>query len=575
MKSGSSITLTKSWWTKEAPEGLKKSDKLFEKAVESFAKAESAAKTPTDKTVEALEQAAEELQDAGDKVVTECKELLKEAKKAKDKARTTDLENTIKVMGGPLSSALQTALEAIPDPDGPDEDEEPDANVFTDPELHATYLKKKMGKLKRKPYTFAIGLPTNDPGDMRMNLHPKKAGRGLAGVLKKQAGAKKFTFGRAGGLALAEEYDLEGITGRTLVIELQGRRIPSLAKRMKLFLKRMRVTAFGVVTIIQNGQVIETADETTPDDAPLEEIDVSVEDELDEDTEGDTAPTPPPAPPPMPESDPTVTAEARRRRLEALIRARAGDVQAETDPERKAKLAGLLKTAKSALDKDEFDAAEKAILAFGKLLAGGGDKGDLIKRLTGLVPRIQTYITAHPDQKGQVQGLVSNVKEKAKVGDTEAGEALFRELVELLERTDVGDGGISVAKLGKARVEWITVRQTAHVEVGRLKEIISEAYEGDTAAAGAISSALGRLDTAIGGFDEALETELDGLLSEEDPGKRSERAKSVKTLAEGFLNRCESDPVLAAIDGNEFDETIVVIGPMRSKLAEITSAIGV
>ncbi|GMG85541.1 hypothetical protein LNKW23_47640 [Paralimibaculum aggregatum] len=289
MKSGSSITLTKAWWKKEAPDGLKKSAAAFEKALDDYAKAEAGLrKEKPEAAIKAMESALAALAAAGKAVATEAKAL---EKSEKDKKRKADLSNTVAVMGKPLAREIDAArkkLEPL--------EEVVAAGDFGDAAAHAAFLRKWAPRIKRGQVSFALGLPSNLPEEMRFNFHMTKDPRGLANVLKKAAGAKKFTFGRAGTLELAGEMDDdEGVGTRTLCLHVEGRRIPSLAKRVRLMLKKLGVTQFSKVKILAGGEEIDGADEDTPEDEQLDGLDLDAPDD-----EGDAAGATPGTPAPGP-----------------------------------------------------------------------------------------------------------------------------------------------------------------------------------------------------------------------------------------------------------------------------------
>jgi hypothetical protein len=295
MKSNSSIELTKAWWKKEGPDSLKKSGPAFEKAVDEYAKARAGLEGKGETAAKALEKAIDALEKAAKDVASEAKEL---EKKASDKAAKTDLKNTADVMGKPLERALMEARAAIaaelepPEDDG-DEDEEASDDKLVDPALHGAYIKKIGAKLKRGTWNFAVGLPSNDPAAMRFNFHRKKGGRALGAQLKKACGAKKFTFGKAGTSDLAADVSGEDTSARTLVLYLEGRRIPGLAKRVKLMLRQLKVSAFGKVKIVVDGEEIDGADDAALD-TPLEAFDLDTPDAEDDTDEAEIPAAPPP-----------------------------------------------------------------------------------------------------------------------------------------------------------------------------------------------------------------------------------------------------------------------------------------
>ncbi len=302
MKSASQITLSKSWWKKEAPDGLRKSGPAFEKVLDDVAKAGAAlGGARAEAALKAYEGALDKLAATGKQVAAEAKEL---EKKAKDKKAKADLANTVAVMGKPLAKEIAAArAEAQAGAETAADAEE--AGQFVDPVAHAAFIKKWAPRIKRGQVSFAVGLPSNQPEEMRLNFHATKAPRGLAGVLRKEAGAKKFTFGQAGTERLAEEHGEEGVGARTLCLHLEGRRIPALAKRVRLMLKKLGVTQFSKVKILEGGVEIDGSDEAEADET-LAPVDLSAPDP---DPEGGgtireerAPPTPEPAPEPVREA---------------------------------------------------------------------------------------------------------------------------------------------------------------------------------------------------------------------------------------------------------------------------------
>ncbi len=285
MKSASQIALSKAWWRKEAPPGLKKSAAAFEKALEELAKAEAAlGNGASDQGAKAFEAALSSMQAAGKQVAAEAKDL---EKKEKDKKAKAELANTQAVMDKPLAKEIAAArakLAQLGDGKGSD---------FGDAAAHARFVKSWAPRIKRGQVSFAVGMPSAKPEEMRLNFHMTKDGRGLASVLKREAGAKKVAFGRAGALALAEEAGEAGeadTNARTLCLDIEGGRIPGLAKRVRLLLKALGVSQFGKVLVLEGGVEVDAADEDLPDDLALAAVDL--EDAAEPGPEDDAPPTP-------------------------------------------------------------------------------------------------------------------------------------------------------------------------------------------------------------------------------------------------------------------------------------------
>ncbi len=586
MKSATSIQLGKAWWKKEAPEGLKKSGAGFEKALDLYAKANAGLRSPDARALEAFEAALEALEDAAKKVAQEAREL---AGKEKDKARKKDLENTAEVMDKPLKREIAAARAAMPEIE--DDEDEDSADTLADPAQHAAYLKKTAGKLKKRTFNFALGLPSNEPEDLRLLFHPKKAGRGLAAKLKKAIGAKKFTFGQAGTEALSEEMGAEGDGARTLVLVLEGRNIPGLAKRVKLLLKKMNVSAFGRVKILKDGQEVDGADEAT--DEALEPLDMEAADPEDAaiGAEGDLEQAPEAAvdaPPPPPGPD-LADLKARLAKAVPAIAAAPKPLAAE--------LAPVAKEAGALLKAGDAPAAAPRIAELEDRLAapppppppdapdappGGPSLAEQIDAgLKKLGPQIKDALANFPSAKDEIGRHVASAKQAARAEDrkgaTEAMTALAAALKTLAARTreaGTGTAGVSIMKLGKARLEWMGVRSAAATDIARLKTAIRAAYAGHPEAGARVEAGLAKLDGLLETLNSDLQVQLDEVLNASDETERARLIGKVRGTAKAFLDHATNDPVAKSIDGTAFLPGIKVVEPIKAKLGEVMAALG-
>lgn len=366
MKSASSISLSKSWWKKEAPDGLKKSGTGFEKALDEHAKADGAlAKAKPEAAISAFESALSALASAGKSVAAEAKDL---EKKEKDKKKKADLANTQAVMGKPLAKAIEAErkkLEAL--------EEAVAAGDFGTPEAHKAFLQKWAPKIKRGQISFAIGLPSNKPEEMRFNFHMTKDPRGLANPLKKHANAKKFTFGKAGTLALAEAHGEEDATTRTLCLYLEGRRIPGLAKRVRLMLKKLGVSQFGKVRILEGGVEVDGADEDDEDET-IQAFDLDAPDEPAGAGNGaDPDPMPAAAPPqgPQPEPEPEPQPDAGSAPAATIAAAPAPPVDAKALQARYVAIYPAIKRMMGGMEPAEAAMVKDALQGYGKAMKSG------------------------------------------------------------------------------------------------------------------------------------------------------------------------------------------------------------
>lgn len=136
-------------------------------------------------------------------------------------------------------------------------------------------------------------------------------------------------------------------------------------------------------------------------------------------------------------------------------------------------------------------------------------------------------------------------------------------------------GNISIMNLGKARIEWIQLRTVALNGIQSLKSVVRDVYSPYPDVQQQVEAALSKVDAAISRLNEDLHAQLDDVLNEEDPTRRATLAQKASGTAKVFFEFCDKDPVLSSIDGNEFAPDTSIIAPMRAKLQDILSAIGV
>ena len=262
MRSATSIQLDKAWWRKERPNALKKSGPQFENGLAAYEQAASPGKNGD---VGALETALKLLEKIARDVVAEAKTL---EKATKDKKEKEDLSNTIAVMERPLASAIAAERKRAADlAKAANEDEE---SAIIDPAEYLAYFRKFTPLLLKGQLNFAVGVPPGKPEAVRVMFHRSQSGKTLVGHLKKELGTCKSTFGTAGATNLAEAMGDEA-TNKTLVLDLEGRPIPALGKRVRIMLRKLKISHFNKVKILVDGQEAETSDETDGDDvAPLD-----------------------------------------------------------------------------------------------------------------------------------------------------------------------------------------------------------------------------------------------------------------------------------------------------------------
>ncbi|MBL4613853.1 MAG: hypothetical protein JKY27_03130 [Magnetovibrio sp.] len=261
MKSKTEIQLNTKWWEREQPPSIKaKSGAAFLTAIKGFTKSnDELGKAIQAKKANDVARLAGEvggkigvLEKAGKTVAIAVGKLLKLA--PADAKEKLDLENTLAVMNKPLARELDTLRGSLEGMEG-----DPDEGDLTDVEAYKMYLGKVMPKLRKGAYSFAIVMPSNKFEDLRMVVHRTKDGKVLAGPLRKASGGGKFTWGTAAAESKVEEVEDE--SSKTLILALDGKHIPGLAKKVKFMLRAMDIKTFTKVKLLIDGAEIET-DET-------------------------------------------------------------------------------------------------------------------------------------------------------------------------------------------------------------------------------------------------------------------------------------------------------------------------
>lgn len=286
----SKFVLTKAFWNKEKPEGLKKSDKPFVAAIDAYNSALDSLKKPSDSTLKGFDDAEGKLKSAANAVIAEADKLGAQYKKDKKKKEPYDSTVTAlkKSFVKILADNRKTYDQAKAGLNGAGDD------PFASNDAHTAYLKGEVSKLRRRELKFCLALTSNKPSEMRFNFSPSKGGRALVGPIKKSCTVKKFTFGTAMAASIAEGVEEDEAKARTLVLKLEGKRIPGLAKRVKLMLRQLGISSFNLVKIMEDGKDIDSADDTADDS--LAEIDLSVADpDVDAADGQDGDPTPAPS----------------------------------------------------------------------------------------------------------------------------------------------------------------------------------------------------------------------------------------------------------------------------------------
>jgi hypothetical protein len=253
MKKGEQPQFSARWWKNSQPKGLKSAGDL-ESALKAYettrAKVESSGE-------EADAKAADGALDGIDKAV---KAVLSEASKTKgnpDIDATTDCLKKFDRGSAQERKWIQEHTKAKNQAKG--DDDEDDSN-FADPDAYKTYLITVMKRLRSSGemnFGFVLGKKAEDH---RMALHKSKSAKALGAMLAKETGIHLMTWG----IARSSE-DRAG----EMVMELEGRQIPGMAKKGARMLKKFKPLPFKKLVLLVDGQ--EVADLDDPEDTDADE----------------------------------------------------------------------------------------------------------------------------------------------------------------------------------------------------------------------------------------------------------------------------------------------------------------
>ncbi len=267
------------------------------------------------------------------------------------------------------------------------------------------------------------------------------------------------------------------------------------------------------------------------------------------------------------------------------------------NPARKVELLTPVAAIKKQMDAGDLQAARQGILAVGQLLKSVLTGGGQTATQPGTQPQPVDPLQAEYDRKlAELQPSYEKALREL-IGDTskfrtvmtyateQAGAGAFGNAIKAIDRLQIAVktaidasasatvSGVSIQKLGKARIEFGQLRESAIGQLEDIKEEIKSEYSSDEEQAGALVGAIKRLDELIAALDKELIDRLDEVLnaSEEGRGPLVEVARKVVGRFQSFL---ESDVVASQVDGNEFIPETNAIEPMRAKLDEIVEALG-
>ncbi|HET8995966.1 MAG TPA: hypothetical protein VFN42_04800, partial [Acetobacteraceae bacterium] len=239
MKKGETPEFTVKWWKGSQPKGLKSAGGL-ESALKDYETAKGKLESSGEDTdADAASKAMED-------IIRAVKSVITEASKTKSDEMTATVDCLKKF--DRLYAAERKWIE--------EHTEASDDNAFGDPDVYHVYLLTMLKRLRSSGemnFGFVLGKKAEDH---RLALHKSKSSKGLANLLVKQTGIHQMTWG----IARPDEE-----RGGLLVLTLEGRVLPGMAKKAGRMLKKFKPLPFKKLALVVDGKE-ELEDLEAPDD---------------------------------------------------------------------------------------------------------------------------------------------------------------------------------------------------------------------------------------------------------------------------------------------------------------------
>jgi hypothetical protein len=203
----------------------------------------------------------------------------------------------------------------------------------------------------------------------------------------------------------------------------------------------------------------------------------------------------------------------------------------------------------------------------------------LLAAMNKLSPQVQAAAKSYPDRKNDLVQLVAAFQQQAKGEQLDQARETLAQLVALLKTLPPvappanPTGKVSLVKLGKARLEWVGVRDAALADLRKLQNAISEEFADDAEQAQPLKNALATLGQGIAELEATLPEQLDEVLNADESNRPPLVAAARQTLTR-LTSYMNTDPIMSEIDSNEVVPDMRVIAPVLAKLAEISAALG-
>ncbi|QDY70783.1 hypothetical protein [Qingshengfaniella alkalisoli] len=417
-------------------------------------------------------------------------------------------------------------------------------------------IKKLLTIAKRQPISFGFN-PANPDENGYLALHRKKTPTVLGKAARSEGDGPKFTFGTA------------SLKGKLLSLTCE-RDIPSLAKKVKKYLKSQKVV-LNIEILDADGNLLDSdIEDDLPDDPDLEARDGDQEIADGDDNDDDDSDT-----------GPVVDTKALTQRLVALkpeIEAVQGDIGAKLQ-KAFANTVGQVKSGNldaAATGIDRLEAALAKISANTAQDSTGTpapNAKDQIQKLVAVLKKLKGEADglADADARTNVSAMIGQAAEHLRAGDaSQATTALTR----------IRDAIVEARKAGSPTPEqedtsdtenpadiWIDAKGEADASLGPLMSHLASSTDPNLQRIARFG-----LNGVTKGNNTALMAALMGYNSASGDA-RAQRAKDVIAQIDAYSSFLASDPIIALCEDNPFGQTVSIRAPLTKALKRMKTSL--
>ena len=303
----------------------------------------------------------------------------------------------------------------------------------------------------------------------------------------------------------------------------------------------------------------------------------------------------PPAPPKPPEMKPQLDADALKKELAGLMQ-RIPQIP-PSDPDLKARAVKLATDANVQIKTNNLNAATGFIGQLREVLAGAGQPAPaqaqvaevkaeaeatpaastLTPRLTAAAQRIAQVLGQDPSRRGTLVALAADGQKKIAANDFTGALHAIEELEIALDAPVVAKETISAntgaVAYAKSRLAWLAVRKQMQGDVNKLRDTLTEKYQGTPILNQIQASYDNRVSKKLDVLDESLADLLDDASNAADPEVRATKVQAARDKIAEYQGYVASESKLFDdLDSNPF-VPLAIKATLTKTLSTLSAAV--